>query len=283
MITLYLCYALAAGGAVLLHARRNGRAREWGVAVFMAPVLSCGYIATGRHPAKKRIWLCGWTVMTLVFLSGEAYLHSQVKPLVLGKPTILGQTRRLGERVQKLSYDLDRTVLTIDRMSLTFSKASRIVSLIEVLDSAETQLGEFSDTLENFLRFLETHEQALTRLHLAALFEMKSRYRRQAALYHRTHLAEYLTAYRNLLVYARDHHDALRDGRRPATHTYDTLFFRYRLSVKRLNRAWTDYHNFLATSFRKNPELEQVFPDGKALSTLPEWWAKGKVLTPYRK
>ncbi len=282
MLLLYIVYALLMGAWVFTHAFRYGGRKRWALAVVAAPVLTPYYFM--ENPAVKNGLRLGvWGICLLAFLGGGYALHGARDKSRAPAHRFMDKAREMGGKLQDLAYDLDRRVINLDKMSRHISRKANINDTIKLVDAAEARLGRFNSEKRRFIIFLRQNGARFGKAEWAALNAMKKGYRGGADQYHKRLLSNYLDEYRNLLLYARDHHERLNNRKQPEVQNYDARYMRYRRAAKNLNRGWTNYHNFLSGMFIRYPALESLFPGGKKLATHPDWWKKGTLLAPYGK
>lgn len=133
----------------------------------------------------------------------------------------------------------------------TKSEAERGIASIETAQAVQTEARNKNSEL---IKFAETYRSDLQNQGLGQLVEMTGAYGETYSTYQNA-LSEFLASYHEMLLYVRDHSDAIQQSLPPYRSRYEALYHKYVAALQKQNKAYLEHVAFLRRYANEHPSI----------------------------
>ncbi len=272
-LIIYTIYAFSCAVWVFADARKKKAPAGWALVVLIAPVTVLQHLHT--HHGERFHRLAGVFAASLILLAGVEFGAMYIVKIT-GRPkgSVEEGLYLRKKKVTRSLRNLSDSLVKLEKRSRSISKTGTMELGVTLIDDVFKNLRKNDDDIERLVYYVEAYRDRIAAGRLGDYIRLGEYFEWRKKLGFNESLNEYLVDFRRLLTYSIDHMGAIKTGDQQAKKTYETLYFQYRLSVRKRNEVTHKSLKLRADILRKHPHLENMIPDKDRPESLSIWVQK---------
>lgn len=128
---------------------------------------------------------------------------------------------------------------------------------IAAIEKAQKLHADAKNRNVELVNFVVAHRSELQNQGLGQLVEMTGVYGETYQAYQNA-LSDFLTSYREMLVYVRDHSQAIQENEYASRKRYDSLYAKYVTTLQKQNKVWLEHLAFVKQYANEHPNVANI-------------------------
>jgi len=252
---------------------KRNHPKWWSAAVLLAPITTPYFIFKSRKIEGMTLFM-----IFLATFSGvtafEFYTYAQMKEKYryAHLPPITRQVIRLSDDLKKTTLNLDKALVTLEQKSKVESRIKELKETIDFIATLRIVMAQNEASIQRLVKFIGDYKEYFVKKELNWVYQIQLFYTDRNVLLHYKSLQEYLDNFEALLTYTHTnfyHISKLKS--KEHFKNYDEYYIRYRRAVNTHNRFNVQRIEFQNKFLLQYPDIKPYLPGKRQNETFLLW------------
>jgi len=270
---IYFPYVLILAGLMFFECHKRNHPKWWSAAVLLAPITTPYFIFKSRKIEGMTLFM-----IFLATFSGvtafEFYTYAQMKEKYryAHLPPITRQVIRLSDDLKKTTLNLDKALVTLEQKSKVESRIKELKETIDFIATLRIVMAQNEASIQRLVKFIGDYKEYFVKKELNWVYQIQLFYTDRNVLLHYKSLQEYLDNFEALLTYTyTNFYNITKLKSREHLKNYDEYYIRYRRAVNTHNKFNVQRIEFQNKFLLQYPDIKPYLPGKRQTETFLLW------------